>query len=382
MNNNYRLYNVLSNIVLLGALRVMYLVETGNSFTFIALLLSVKALSKLLFDLPIGLLVDRFGQKAILYFGNISRILTYGLLLLSPNPIFLIFSFIFLGINHAALELTEDCYVHDYGVKKEQDFLVLRGGLKKQQVLANILFNFFFAYAYGINIYLPILIVIVVSFLTLIPLLFIVPIQVGKPLKIKEIILEIPEIIKKPVLSYTFIYGICFLTIISLAIYLKFPVMEARGLTGSIVGYIDASIQLVAFVSLFYIKQIRDFTKNNLKEAMTVLLIIGLLISGLTHYAGLLILLITPMAFSLGGLDITKRIADYSNQRSKATYLAAKDFMVSLLIMLLMPLIGFITDTYSVHFSQLFLLLLLLLCLLFIKFVYRKQVFKNELANC
>ncbi len=382
MNLNYKLYNILSNLVLLGALRVMFLIETGNTFVFIAVLLSIKSMSKLIFNLPIGLMADRYGRKLILYIGNIARVITYVFLLSPSNHWLLITSFVFWGLNLVCLELAEDAHVHDYGITKNEDFLLVRGNLKKQQVLANILINFLFAYLYSIDIYIPILMLIIISSLTFIPLINIKTVKIGIAPKIVEILQDIPKIFKEKNLSYTFVYGVCFLTILSLTIHLKYPVMEARGITGSVVGYLDSFVQLIAFFGLLYIKQIRDFTKNNLKEFMTVLLVVGLLLGGLTKHVGLIILIITPLAFTLGGLDITKRIADYSNARSKATYLAAKDFIVSLLIMILLPVIGFTTDNYSIYFSLLLLLFMLLICLLFIKLIYQKQVFKNELTNC
>ena len=158
--------------------------------------------------------------------------------------------------------------------------------------------------------------------------------------------------------------------------------MEARGISGSMVAYIDTSLQFFSFIGLTYIKSFQHYCHDNIKEVSSLILVFGLLTAGLFYYFGLIILLITPLLFTVVKIDIAKKIADSSIIEAKTTVLATKEFVISLLVMILLPLIGYITDNFSVFFANLFLALCLLIALLVIKIRFRKTVFKNQLQNC
>ncbi len=384
MNNNYRIYNALSKVVMLGALRAMFLIGTGISFTIVASLFAVQTLAKLVFAMPIGILADRYNRKVVLMFGMIAKIVGYSLLLLTPNLFFLVLAFLLIGLESACSESAEDAFVHDYGTLNHADFMELRGKLKKEQVFSNIIFNFIFAYFYSVNIFLPIYWVIIISSLAFFPLLFMTEkrVVIDNNSIIDILKKGLPTIYQNQQLLYSFVYGVIFLVVILLAISLKFPVMEARGISGSMVAYIDTSLQFVAFVGLTYIKSFQHYCHDHIKEVSSLILVFGLLTAGLFYYFGLIILLITPLLFTVVKIDIAKKIADSSIIEAKTTVLATKEFVISLLVMILLPLIGYITDTFSVFFANLFLALCLLIALLVIKIRFRKTVFKNQLQNC
>ncbi len=384
MTNYYRLYNVSSKVVVLGGLRALYLITIGLSFTMVAFLFSVQTFAKLVFDIPTGLLADFFGRKLVIYLGLIAKVMGYFLLVFQPELIGLMVAFILIGFSATCIEPTEDAFIHDVALTNKDDFLTLRSLFKKEQVFVNIAFNFLFAFLYGINMQLPFMMVIVLTLFSFIPFIFV---SEGSAIDQKSktlafFWLDFKKLKANQNLNYAFVYGILFLTIIFLTISLKYPIMEARGISGSLVGYIDTSVQLMAFLALAYVQRIRDLCRDHIKEMAALVLVIGLIIAGTMNNFGLIILLITPFLYSLSQIDIARRIADQSGDMAKSTVLSAKDFMVSLFVMLSLPLMGFLTDEYSIFFTSLFLALLLLIGLLFIKLIFKKRVFKNELANC
>ncbi len=381
MTKKYFIYNSLSKVTLLGAFRVMYLVVTGLSFTKIALLLSIQSLSSLIFSVPMGFLADTFGRKSALFVGNLSKILAYICILLSPNIIAVILMAIFMGINLTVIKTTEESLTHDYTENNGLNYLEVRGRLRKHQVLTNLLFNFLFAYMYSINPVIPITTIITLTSLSLLLLFFIkIPNSVFKRQKIKDIVKKgFPEIYYNKNLSYSFVYGVIFISIITLTIALKAPVLASRGFNGEIVGYIDASLQLISFLAYAYVKQIGQLFNNNIKEISALMLIFGLVLAGIFREIGLIIICITPFINSIAPMDISRRIADYSPNEAKASILSLKELLVSLIFMIFIPVLGFITDKFSVYFSNLFLALLLLVSLLIIKIIYKREVFKNEL---
>jgi MFS family permease len=91
----------------------LYMLDTGASPAFAALVVGLRGVGVLLFDVPAGMLVARFGDKPVLL-GGLSSILT-GLVLLTvaTEPWLLGFAAIALGSGHAAWMLGRQSYLAD-----------------------------------------------------------------------------------------------------------------------------------------------------------------------------------------------------------------------------------------------------------------------------
>lgn len=91
----------------------LYMLEIGASPAFAALVVGLRGVGVLLFDVPAGMLVARFGDKPVLL-GGLSLIFT-GLLLLgvTTEPLLLGFAAIAVGSGHAAWMLGRQSYLAD-----------------------------------------------------------------------------------------------------------------------------------------------------------------------------------------------------------------------------------------------------------------------------
>jgi len=91
----------------------LYMLEIGASPAFAALVVGLRGFGVLLFDVPAGMLVARFGDKPVLL-GGLSLIFT-GLLLLgvTTEPLLLGFAAVALGSGHAAWMLGRQSYLAD-----------------------------------------------------------------------------------------------------------------------------------------------------------------------------------------------------------------------------------------------------------------------------
>jgi len=91
----------------------LYMLEIGASPAFAALVVGLRGIGVLLFDVPAGMLVARFGDKPVLL-GGLSLIFT-GLLLLgvTTEPLLLGFAAVALGAGHAAWMLGRQSYLAD-----------------------------------------------------------------------------------------------------------------------------------------------------------------------------------------------------------------------------------------------------------------------------
>ncbi|HEX6998235.1 MAG TPA: MFS transporter [Gammaproteobacteria bacterium] len=97
----------------------LYALELGAAPAFAALVVGVRGIGVLLFDVPAGMLVARFGDKPVLI-GGLVAILA-GLLLLAAvqEPLLLAAAALLLGAGHAAWMLGRQSYVADTCANEE-----------------------------------------------------------------------------------------------------------------------------------------------------------------------------------------------------------------------------------------------------------------------
>jgi MFS family permease len=91
----------------------LYMLDSGASPAFAALVVGLRGVGVLLFDVPAGMLVARFGDKPVLL-GGLSLILTgFVLLTTTTHPWLLGFAAVALGSGHAAWMLGRQSYLAD-----------------------------------------------------------------------------------------------------------------------------------------------------------------------------------------------------------------------------------------------------------------------------
>jgi MFS family permease len=91
----------------------LYMLDSGASAGVAALVVGLRGVGVLLFDVPAGMLVARFGDKPVLV-GGLTLILTGFLLLtLTTSPWLIGFAAVSLGVGHAAWMLGRQSYLAD-----------------------------------------------------------------------------------------------------------------------------------------------------------------------------------------------------------------------------------------------------------------------------
>jgi MFS family permease len=97
----------------------LYMLDIGASPAFAALVVGLRGIGVLLFDVPAGMLVARFGDKPVLL-GGLSLILTgFAVLGVTTNAWLIGFAAIALGSGHAAWMLGRQSYLADTCVPHE-----------------------------------------------------------------------------------------------------------------------------------------------------------------------------------------------------------------------------------------------------------------------
>jgi MFS family permease len=91
----------------------LYMLSIGASPAFAALVVGLRGIGILLFDVPAGMLVARFGDKPVLL-GGLTLILTgFALLAATSEPALIGFAAVALGTGHAAWMLGRQSYLAD-----------------------------------------------------------------------------------------------------------------------------------------------------------------------------------------------------------------------------------------------------------------------------
>jgi MFS family permease len=97
----------------------LYMLDIGASPAFAALVVGLRGIGVLLFDVPAGMLVARFGDKPVLL-GGLALILTgFALLGFTTEPALVGFAAVALGSGHAAWMLGRQSYLADVCAPQE-----------------------------------------------------------------------------------------------------------------------------------------------------------------------------------------------------------------------------------------------------------------------
>src|SRR5690606_6566571 len=89
----------------------LYVLELGASPGFAALVVGLRGVGVLLFDVPAGLLVARFGDKPVLAGGLVSIVLGMLALALAPGIWTILPAAVLLGVGYAAWMLGRQSYI-------------------------------------------------------------------------------------------------------------------------------------------------------------------------------------------------------------------------------------------------------------------------------
>ena len=97
----------------------LYVVELGMSAAIAALIVGVRGVGLLLFDIPAGMLTSRFGDRAILLLGLVVLVAGTGLIALSANPWVLAVGAFLTGAGFSAWMLGRQSYIADTCAPRE-----------------------------------------------------------------------------------------------------------------------------------------------------------------------------------------------------------------------------------------------------------------------
>lgn len=346
------------------ALWTIYLIERGISTVKVGIVESILHLSILLFEIPTGIVADIYGKRVSLIFSRVLYAIYAIGMMFASNFYFFSILFILMGIGSTFGSGSDTALLYDSieseGESKEKEFIKLNGfygsvittGLALGMFLGGIFHIVSWKFLYAL--------LATVQLISILPL-----IQIREKAANKdrtndanksfkcasvEILNHTRETLKRP-LFLILTCGIILFTASINAIYIFIPIwFKDIGMSELIISSvfaIDSIVSIIVYSNVHRIENKININKLVLFPPAIALVCLIALPCVSKNIALILFIIINNMAiffYPLSQALVNKRIE--SNQR--ATVLSTISFMGSFIIMILFPLMGYLSKYFKV----------------------------------
>lgn len=349
---NYKRYTISKQSLFIWTIFLIYLKQKGLSFTQIMLLNSIGALVTFIFEIPSGILADRFNRKKILIYGEMLNCLNLIIILITNNYYILIVNTILGGIGEALVSGCGEALIYDsFSENNEED--------SYKQYLANtnmwaLRFSAGATLAssllYKVNVNLPMILSILIQ---MISILYIFKLVDNKLIEndvfnindeFKQQLDNIKGLINNKVIIKLFFMYFVMMVIISNLNYTSQSFLPLIGIDPLYLGIIFFIFNIISSYGA------KHSSKVNLKSKY-ILIIYGILLIGLNFsgmYLSLIILCISRyingMIWPILNADINSNIKE-----NRATILSYKSLFIQMSFIIFDPLIGVSLDYFGIR---------------------------------
>jgi len=109
-----------SSLQALLVLMPLYVLDTGGGASFAALLIGIRGVGMLVFDVPVGILLSRYGDRPVLLFGLLAMTASPLLFAVAPVPWLMAFAAVLSGIGFTAWMIGRQSYITDLSASGER----------------------------------------------------------------------------------------------------------------------------------------------------------------------------------------------------------------------------------------------------------------------
>ena len=395
----FSFYGFLKNLRFFDPYLYLYFIQSGLEYTQIGLLLAVREIIIYIFEIPSGVLADRFGKKTELIISFMFYIISFILFYLGNGFIDYVIAMVFFGFGEAFRSGTHKAMIMAYLDKKDikdvkskvygktRSFSLIGSTISS---LISIIFiitlpNLSWLFIIAIIPYIldMILILTYPSFLNE---------RIDSKFKMKEFLKENVRAIKyvfttknvRALLMGSASYNAGFKSIkdyiqplivsITLTVVL-FNSFSAEDNTNMYLGFIYSVIYVISAFATYNAHKITKYIKREvIISSMWILsgsslIILGFFINSL--FAILLVFLLLYIYLNVRKPLMIEKIGNAVDSQKRASVLSIESQFTSLLIALFAPLLGLIADTYSI---ELMLTLVgVAMCIIYIGSFYTKD---------
>ena len=332
---------------------VLFFEEHGLSLTQIMILQATYSFSVALFEIPSGFFADIYGRRLSLVYGSVLTFIGY-----------LIFSFysgfneffiaeIFLGIGGSLISGADSALIYDtlLELKKDEDYAKIEGknyGIGNiSEGIAGVIGGFLAVSSLNLPVYIQ---TVIIFFSIPIAYSLVEPKSSYKLAKsIKSILLIVKEtFIEKNQLKWYIIYSSSMgIGTLSIAWFVQ-PFLIELNTPIVYYGIIWASLNIIAGITSYYSY---IFKSSNILIYISLLMSTSFLALGMNiSLYGLIFIVAIYIFRGIITPNLRNLININSTSERRATVLSLRSFMIRISFALIAPILGYITDIYSISY--------------------------------
>lgn len=361
LENNLKLYNfysIFTELLIVGPVIVLILMQKGLSFSEITLLQAISALAVVLFDIPTGAFADKFGKKYSMFLGAVSWGVALLIYAFFTDFLHLAFAEVLFGLGISFKSGAASALIYDSlkGLGRELDFQKIEGRAMSIIFFSQAFGSILAGFAFKMNINLPLIIsACFMAFTALISLFFTEPVierivDVRKGSFFTQIKESAKYIQAHPKIKGVIFHFMFFYVFLRSSFWLYQPYMESIHIPVEYFGFIFFAFNITASLASNRVSVFVKYTKPRTMAVVSSLLISSFFILGVTTTAfGVLAILLQQVARGIYLPLISKYINKHTISQRRTTVLSFNTFAGNILYALSIPTIGILKDNTNLH---------------------------------
>jgi MFS family permease len=349
-------FEFISNLNFTQAIWVSYLAYKGLTLVEIGLCESVFHITSLFFEIPTGVIADRFGRKLSRNLAVLSRIIYLVLLLFVDNLVFAMFSFVFAALSYNLDSGADSAFVYDSMVETghQEHFAKVQGyrevvfqtastvGIMIGGILADVSYSLAISAAIG---------TFVLGFI--ISLFFTEPKnhEVHEIITIKSLIKTASStLIKQPLLAGLMLYGALFSSVAATFFMYLGTYLRGHGYTLTTISLWYTFNTIGSIIAALFVNRLIKRFDLKLVLYSSIILTITFFFLPLLPWGFLAF-------FFMGGMEsmIYVGISFHINRQItsdvRATILSVNPMAYSVIMIFMFPIFGVIGDVYGMELA-------------------------------
>lgn len=346
-------YMFISNFTLVSIIQTLYFKTCGYSFYQIGILLSFLQIGKWIFEIPTGIIADKYGKKRSVICSCLCIVLSYILCLLTKNYYVFILSMIVFAIGYtfesgALISLfVETCEKYDYSNKLAKLDSINRIFFYIAYGVSSVVAGFVAAISYEL-VYVINIVILIIGLIVLLPVKEEKNSEAHSEMSSKKMVNDLSFLKKNQVLKYLYAVEISIsLAMIPISAYYTNYLVDTMQLEISSVGVI-IFIQFIfsSLIGMFVTRKETMLNAERIVISSPFLLLVAFLgfftfdnrfLALLSYFIGLTIFCCyAPFRYK-------KEQKQYQND-NRATLLSIKSLFLALFASVTQPVIGYGMD--------------------------------------